>query len=97
MSKAAKKSALEELHEMLAEVMLEDLRQAKKDGIPLPAANLNAIRQFLKDNDVTASIEAEDMQQLKQEFKDELAAKRKARQLELEKTLSDDDMQFLIQ
>lgn len=97
MSKAAKKSALEELHEMLAEVMLEDLRQAKKDGIPLPAANLNAIRQFLKDNDVTASIEAEDMQQLKQEFKDELAAKRKARQLELEKTLSDDDMQFLMQ
>jgi len=97
MSKAAKKSALEELHEMLAEVMLEDLRQAKKDGIPLPAANLNAIRQFLKDNDVTASIEAEDMQQLKQEFKDELAAKREARQLELEKTLSDDDMQFLMQ
>lgn len=97
MSKAAKKSALEELHEMLAEVMLEDLRQAKKDGIPLPAANLNAIRQFLKDNDVTASIEAEDMQQLKQEFKAELAAKREARQLELEKTLSDDDMQFLIQ
>lgn len=97
MSKAAKKSALEELHEMLAEVMLEDLRQAKKDGIPLPAANLNAIRQFLKDNDVTASIEAEDMQQLKQEFKDELAAKRAARQLELEKALSDDDMQFLMQ
>ena len=97
MSKAAKKSALEELHEMLAEVMLEDLRQAKKDGIPLPAANLNAIRQFLKDNDVTASIEAEDMQQLKQEFNDELAAKRAARQLELEKTLSDDDMQFLMQ
>lgn len=97
MSKAAKKSALEELHEMLAEVMLEDLRQAKKDGIPLPAANLNAIRQFLKDNDVTASIEAEDMQQLKQEFRDELAAKREARQLELEKTLSDDDMQFLMQ
>ena len=97
MSKAAKKSALEELHEMLAEVMLEDLRQAKRDGIPLPAANLNAIRQFLKDNDVTASIEAEDMQQLKQEFKDELAAKRAARQLELEKTLSDDDMQFLMQ
>lgn len=97
MSKAAKKSALEELHEMLAEVMLEDLRQAKKDGIPLPAANLNAIRQFLKDNDVTASIEAEDMQQLKQEFKDELAAKRATRQLELEKTLSDDDMQFLMQ
>lgn len=97
MSKAAKKSALEELHEMLAEVMLEDLRQAKKDGIPLPAANLNAIRQFLKDNDVTASIEAEDMQQLKQEFRDELAAKREARQLELEKTLSDNDMQFLMQ
>ena len=97
MSKAAKKSALEELHEMLAEVMLEDLRQAKQDGIPLPAANLNAIRQFLKDNDVTASIEAEDMQQLKQEFKDELAAKREARQLELEKTLSDNDMQFLMQ
>ena len=97
MSKAASKSALEELHEMLAEVLIADLKQSKIDGIPLPAANLNAIRQFLKDNNVTASIEAEDMKELRDEFEDELAAKRKARQLELEKTLSDDDMQFLMQ
>lgn len=97
MSKAAKKSSLEELHEMLAEVLIEDLRQAKADKIPLPAANLNAIRQFLKDNNVTASIEAEDMRDLRNEFEDELAKKRAERQAALEKSLSDDDMQFLMQ
>lgn len=97
MSKAAKKSSLEELHEMLAEVLIEDLRQAKADKIPLPAANLNAIRQFLKDNNVTASIEAEDMRDLRNEFEDELAKKRAERQSALEKSLSDDDMQFLMQ
>ena len=97
MSKAAKKSSLEELHEMLAEVLIEDLRQAKADKIPLPAANLNAIRQFLKDNNVTASIEAEDMRDLRNEFEDELAKKRAERQMALEKSLSDDDMQFLMQ
>lgn len=96
MSKAASKSALEELHEMLAEVLIEDLRQSKKEGIPLPAANLNAIRQFLKDNNVTASIEAEDMKELRNEFEDELAAKRKAKQEQLQATLSEDDMTFLL-
>ena len=97
MSKAATKSSLEELHEMLAEVLIADLRQAKADNIPLPAANLNAIRQFLKDNNVTATIEAEDMRELRNEFEDELAKKRAERQAALEQSLSDDDMQFLMQ
>lgn len=96
MSKAASKSSLEELHEMLAEVLIEDLKQSKRDGIPLPAANLNAIRQFLKDNNVTASIEAEDMKELREEFEDELAAKRKARQEQLQETLAEDDIAFLL-
>ena len=97
MSKAASKTSLEQLHEMLASVLIEDLKQAKEDKIPLPAANLNAIRQFLKDNNVTASIEAEDMKQLHTEFEDELAARRADKQRKLEESLSDDDVQFLLQ
>ncbi|AKN21206.1 hypothetical protein [Pectobacterium phage Peat1] len=58
---AASQSKLAELHEMLAEVMLDDLKQSKEEGIPLPAANLGVIRQFLKDNDISASMDADDM------------------------------------
>ena len=97
MSKAASRNALLELHEMLAEVFIEDLKQAKADGIPLPAANLNAIRQFLKDNDISASVETEDMERLRDEFKDELSAARAKRQAALEETLRDDDLQALME
>jgi len=96
MAKSASKSALQALHEMLAEVFLEDLRESRASGIPLPASNLNAIRQFLKDNDITASVEAEDMATLRDEFKDELAAKRAARQQAMESALQDDDIESLL-
>lgn len=92
---AASTSKLAELHEMLAEVFIEDLRQSKADGIPLPAANLGVIRQFLKDNDISASLEADDMAALRDEFADELAAKRAQKKAALQDTLKDDDMSFL--
>ena len=93
---AASQSKLAELHEMLAEIMLEDLRQSKEEGIPLPAANLGVIRQFLKDNDITASVDADDMKQLREEFQTDLANKRETRK-RLNEALSDDAMSIILQ
>ncbi len=50
MSKAASKSALEELHDTLATVLTKAL-----DGEP-NAALLNVARQFLKDNGIEAVV-----------------------------------------
>lgn len=44
-----KDSKLEELHEILATVLLEKIRDPE-----CKSAELNVARQFLKDNDVTA-------------------------------------------
>lgn len=97
MSKAASTSKLAELHEMLAEVFLADLRQSVAEGIPLPAANLGVIRQFLKDNEISASIDADNMIAIRDEFADELAAKRLERQSKLaDAVLQEDDVSFLI-
>jgi len=91
MSKSASASKLNELHELLAEVLIEDLKQSKAEGIPLPAANLGVIRQFLKDNNISASIDAEDMKSLRDEFADELAAKREERKQKMNTALTMDD------
>lgn len=91
MSKSASASKLNELHELLAEVLIEDLRQSKAEGIPLPAANLGVIRQFLKDNNISASLDAKDMQGLRDEFADELAAKREERKQKMTTALTMDD------
>lgn len=96
MAKAASTSKLAELHEMLAEVFLEDLRQSKADGIPLPAANLGVIRQFLKDNEISASIDADNMAAIRDEFADELAARRVANKAKLAEALKEDDMSLLM-
>lgn len=94
---AASQSKLAELHEMLAEIMLEDLKQSKEEGIPLPAANLGVIRQFLKDNDITASIDADDMKQLREEFQTDLANKRTERKAAVSAALSNDAMDYILQ
>jgi hypothetical protein len=96
MAKAASKSALNQLHEMFAQVMLEDLKQSIAEGIPLPAANLGVIRQFLKDNEISASIDADDMLALRDSFADELAQRRAANKQKLEDSLKDDDTSFLL-
>ncbi|BEQ12906.1 putative terminase small subunit [Pseudomonas phage Ep4] len=94
--KSASTGALAELHEMLAQVFIDDLRQSKEEGIPLPAANLGVIRQFLKDNEITASIDADDMANIRDEFADELAARRAANKAKLDNTLAEDDMTLLL-
>lgn len=96
MSTSASKTKLNELHEMLAEVLIEDLKQSILEKIPLPAANLGVIRQFLKDNEITASLESDDMLQLRDSFRDELAAKRAVAQGKLSEALADDSMSAIL-
>jgi len=98
MSKGASVSKLAELHEMLAQVLIDDLRQSQEEKIPLPAANLGVIRQFLKDNEITASIDADDMVQLRDEFAKEREAARAARREKaLTQSLSDDSYNHILQ
>lgn len=94
---AASQGALGELHQMLAEVLLEDLKQSKAEGIPLPAANLGVIRQFLKDNEITATVDADDMKRLREEFQTDLANKRNERKNSLSNALHDDAFSVILQ
>lgn len=76
---AAKKSALEALHVMLTELFMEDIKICRSEGIPMSASDKAVIVKFLKDNDVTAAPDEIKVQALRDEFQDELAAKREAR------------------
>jgi hypothetical protein len=80
---AAKQSALGMLHEALAEMFLEDIRICKEEGIPMSSSDKGVIVKFLKDNNITADIDNEHMQSLKDEFQDELAQRRAARAAQL--------------
>lgn len=83
MAKAATKSRLSELHRMFTEALISELKQAGEEEIPLPAADKSVIAKFLKDNEITADADSAEMQDLRDEFEDELAQKRKARAEEL--------------
>lgn len=83
MAKAATKSRLSELHRMFTEALISELKQAGEEEIPLPAADKSVIAKFLKDNDITADADSTEMQDLRDEFEDELAQKRQARAEEL--------------
>lgn len=64
---------------MFTEALIEEIKQSKEDEVPLPAADKSVIAKFLKDNDITADADSEEMQDLRDEFDDELAARREAR------------------
>ena len=83
MTKAASKSRLSDLHRMFTEALISELREAGEDKIPLPAADKSVIAKFLKDNDITADAESTEMNDLRDAFEDELAAKREARKQEI--------------
>lgn len=83
MAKGAKASKLAELHEMLAEMFMEDIRICKEEGIPMSAADKGVIVTFLKNNNITADVDDVGMQTIKQEFEDELRSKREARAAKL--------------
>lgn len=88
---AAKQSALSQLHEALAEMFLEDIRICKEEGIPMSSSDKGVIVKFLKDNNITADIDNQDMQKLQDEFKDELAERRRIKAQELLDATDDSD------
>lgn len=97
MAGSAKRSRLSELHRMLTEALIEEVRQSKEDGVPLPAADKSVIAKFLKDNDITADADSEEMQDLRDEFDDELAARREARKKEILNKISGSDSEDLLE
>lgn len=88
---AAKQSALGALHEALAEMFMEDIRICREEGIPMSGSDKAVIVTFLKNNNITADVDADDMKRLKDEFEDELAAKRAKRAEALLKQTDDND------
>lgn len=79
MAKAATKSRLAELHRMFTEALIEEVETAKREEIPLPAADKSVIAKFLKDNDITADADSAEMQELRDEFNQDVENARKAR------------------
>jgi len=95
MAGSAKRSRLSELHRMFTEALIDEIKQANEDEVPLPAADKSVIAKFLKDNDITADADSEEMQELRGEFQDDLAAAREKRKKEILDGLkgsSDDDL-----
>ena len=67
---AASMARLEELHELLAETFIDELKYYKAEGIPVPAADKSAAIRFLSDNSVVATPKStEDLDKLREEFK----------------------------
>lgn len=79
MAKAATKSRLAELHRRFTEALIEELEEARQQEIPLPAADKSVIAKFLKDNDITADADSAEMQELRDEFNQDVENARKAR------------------
>lgn len=76
---AAKQSKVSSLHDLLTELFIEDIKMCRAEGIPMSASDKAVIVKFLKDNNITAEPDAEKVQAIRDEFQDELAAKREAR------------------
>lgn len=97
MAGAAKRSSLSELHRMFTEALIEEIKQSKEDEVPLPAADKSVIAKFLKDNNITADADSEEMQDLRDEFDDELAARREARKQEILNKVGGSDSEDLLE
>lgn len=68
---AAKPSVMAELHEALAQLMLDELRWYAEQNppIPLPAADKAAIAKFLKDNAITCDpAVSDDLEELRRKL-----------------------------
>lgn len=99
MGKAASKSRLAELHRKFTEALIEELEEASSEKIPLPAADKSVIAKFLKDNDITADADSQEMVELRDAFDDELAAKREQRKQEILSRIGEgpeDDLEGII-
>jgi hypothetical protein len=68
---SAKSDKLGELHALLADIMIEELKWYRDQDppIPVPAADKAAVAKFLKDNNVTSDpVDDDDIQKLREEF-----------------------------
>ncbi len=68
---AASSDALGQLHQLLAEIMIEELRWYREQNppIPVPAADKAAVSKFLKDNNITCDpADVKDIERLRDEF-----------------------------
>lgn len=64
------KELLQEVHTMLAEYFLEELKAAKEDGIPMMSSTLSVIVTFLKNNEITADVRSnEDLSALREKIR----------------------------
>lgn len=68
MAKSASVSKLNTLHALLTDMFIQDLQMAIADGIPLSSADKSVIVTFLKNNDISATPEEEQLQALRSEF-----------------------------
>lgn len=64
------------LHELLTEMFIEEIKQAQKDEIPLSSADKSVIVTFLKNNDITATADEEQLNTLREEFQELSEARR---------------------
>ena len=71
---AGKKSRLSELHRQFTEALIKELDEADEGNYPLAAADKSVIVKFLKDNDITADVDDEALDQLRDAFSDDLTA-----------------------
>ena len=94
---AAKESTLSLLHEMLAEMFIQDIKLSLEEGIPMAASDKAVIVKFLKDNNISADIDVQQMQELRDAFQEDLDKTRKARAGRLLQAAADDAVQGLLQ
>ena len=88
---SAKVSRLAELHSMLAELMIEDIKIAREEGIPMAASDMGVIVAFLKNNNITADPDTEEMQKLDSEFRKQAEIERASRAKAMLEQKGDDD------
>lgn len=74
-----KLSAVHELHELLIESVVQEMKQCKADNIPLAGPLMNTALAILKMNNITAEPDETKLSQLRDEFSAELAAARSAK------------------
>lgn len=76
---SAKVSTLSDLHSKFTDMLLEDIRICREEGIPMSSSDKAVIAAFLKNNGITADPDAEDMKALDAEFRKDAERVRKQR------------------
>ena len=95
---AAKESTLSQLHEMLAEMFIQDIKLSIEEGIPMAASDKAVIVKFLKDNNISADVDVQQMQELRDAFQEDLDTARRARAGRLlQQAATDEVLQGLLQ